>query len=143
MAAAAFGCPELLLDDKEAQKLGNSIERVLALYATEVNPAAMAWAGLVFMLVIVYGPRWWAIRERWRMQKGAQPAPANVRPFPTPQQRAQAAAAPPAAAAAPPAAAAAPAPEAQQRPPEARDGAYGTPTDMFGVGYSAALAEPL
>jgi hypothetical protein len=129
MAAAAFGMDELRLDDEEAEKLGTSTERVLALYHTEVNPSVVAWMGLVFAIAVVYGPRIYAIRARLKREREAagqpaapdnlvtmQPAPARAQPAPAPPPRPR---------------------------PEPPGGPVGTPTDLFGVGYSAGLQDAL
>lgn len=139
MAAGFFGIPELLLNDEESEKLGGSIERVLALYKTEVNPAALAWMNMGFTITCVYGTRVYAIRQRMKQEAEAQAAaaPANVvemRPAAKPANEWQAAKPAAAAPAAPGAAAPAPAPPG---------GPTGTPQDMFGPGYSAAIQEAL
>jgi hypothetical protein len=143
MAAGFFGMPELLLNDEEAEKLGGSIERVLALYKTEVNPAVMAWMNMGFTITCVYGTRVWAIRARMKAEEAAAAAagataPGNVVEMRPPAKPASAAASSEWTAARPPAApgggAAAPAAPAPGGP-------MGTPTDLFGPGYSAALQE--
>jgi len=131
MAAAAFGMDELRLDDEEAEKLGASTERVLALYHTEVNPSVVAWMGLVFAIAVVYGPRIYAIRQRLKREREAaaagQPAPpANLVTMQPGPARGQPAPAPP--------------PRPRPDPP---GGPVGTPTDLFGVGYSAGLQDAL
>lgn len=123
MASSIFEMPELLINDDEAEQVGTAAEKVMALYSTEVNPATLAWFGLVAALVMVYGPRIYTIRERWKAEKeeraAKQPPPPpqpNVKPFPRP---------------APAAAASSPAP-----PPGP------TLQEQFGIGYGAEIAEP-
>lgn len=119
--------PELVLGDDESEKLGDSIERVLALYSMDVNPATLAWMSLITTLVVIYGPRWYAIAQRLKEERAKKPAPAKVTPFPSGPQRA--------------AAGAAAQPEPSQAPPPPHDGPTGTPQDYYGIGYSAAIPD--
>jgi hypothetical protein len=126
MAAGFFGCPELLMSDEEAETVGTATQGVLNLYESEVDPRVMAWMMLIGALVWVYGTRIYAIRARLKAEAAANPqAPGNVLPF---EKRA------------PQPSAATPEPA---KPDPRPAGPTGTPQDLFGQGYSAALAEPV
>lgn len=60
--------PELEFADDEAKELAEAVTRVSDLYDKRLNPKALAWTHLAMALGSIYGPRVWAIKNRWEKE---------------------------------------------------------------------------
>lgn len=84
MLAAFADTPELELADEEAKKIAEGIQRVQKLYNYNwISDEAAAWGNLIFALGSVYGPRYMAIRLRWKKEE-EEARLANARHIHTP-----------------------------------------------------------
>ncbi len=61
--------PELEIDVDESEKLAKGIANVARHYDTKVSAKALDWYYLIQVLVLIYGTRLYAIRERKRLEK--------------------------------------------------------------------------
>lgn len=78
-------CPELELDEQEAQKVTGALDRLAAFYHVEPSPAVKMWMQVSGAFAQVYGPRMIAIKvrlDREKRDKANPPGPRVVRPFP-------------------------------------------------------------
>lgn len=81
MALAGIAkCPELELDDEEAQKVTKALDELAAFYNVQPSPQAKVWMNFTGAMSAVYGPRFFAIRAR--MRKEAENRTKKVVPFP-------------------------------------------------------------
>lgn len=79
MMAAFTGIEELELEESEAKKLGEAINRVNQFYGNVVlPPKAMAWAHLGFAVGQVYGPRFVAYGMRKKKEAKEKPQTINA-----------------------------------------------------------------
>lgn len=69
MAAATIGAPELVIDEKEANKLAVAIQNVQDFYSFKTSAEIMLWVNFVGALGAVYGPRAVAIYSRKHKSK--------------------------------------------------------------------------
>lgn len=83
--ASAISCPELLLDQKEANAIADGVAKVAAEYDVRMDPKTAAWINLATVASAVYGPRGIAIFVRVSSEKPARTtAPATNRNAPPP-----------------------------------------------------------
>lgn len=69
MLAAYSSIPELEIDEDESKKLATGIANVSRHYDTQISAKALDWYYLIQVLVLVYGTRLYAIRERKKEEK--------------------------------------------------------------------------
>lgn len=69
MLAVYSKIPELEIDEAESEKLAKGIANVSRHYDTQVSAKALDWYYLIQVLVLIYGTRLYAIRERRREEK--------------------------------------------------------------------------
>ena len=82
MLAAFMHVEELELDESEAKRLGDAVNKVQALYDMPIiDPKVMAWINLGLVGCGVYGPRYAAFRIRKRKEKTAKPQTIDAQPI--------------------------------------------------------------
>jgi hypothetical protein len=112
---------ELELAEDEAKQLASAMTRVTECYDTKFNPKVMAWTNLSLMLGSIYGPRFWAIKNR----KDAEAAkPAGALGGKIVDIRAESGG-------------------AAERGTAERGREPQTPADLFGLGYNAIVPDAL
>jgi hypothetical protein len=98
MGAGFLKCPELVIEQKEAEKISEAIKRVAEFYPIGFTEKQMAWANLIFVLATIEGTRIIAIWNR--TQKENRQKPRLVSPIeefpsrPKPDQKVNGSAAP-------------------------------------------------
>jgi len=83
--ASISKCPEMALDDSEAQNLANATTNVLKEFDYIPDPKIVAISGLVSTAAIIYGPRYYLIKTRVSGEKKEKKAgfvePSNIGQF--------------------------------------------------------------
>ena len=64
MLSVLTKCPELAIEEKEAQNLSSAITKVAEFYPVEIAPKMVAWVNLILCCGAVYGTRAIAIGNR-------------------------------------------------------------------------------
>jgi hypothetical protein len=86
----AFWVPEMELDQKEAKAIATAVGDLAEYYPVNVNPKAIAWAGLLAELGKIYGTRAYAFYQRKKLEEKKVPTPIDIaKPTVVPKQQPQ------------------------------------------------------
>lgn len=85
IAAVKTNCPELALDQKEANMLASALNAVQEHYGVEIPPEYAIWVNLVTACGMIYGPRIVQISSRKKRERKEKEPPRS--PYSEPQKQ--------------------------------------------------------